>query len=376
MIQDCLRPGTLGAISALFFTLLMTACSPSEPWFHETETPLRLSAWKLLTIDGDVLTPHESSLVFRPANQLFTDYAHKLRTLWIPTGSQARLVDGEIDYPIGSVLTKTFYYPVDAEGRYLKTADRGVAAIDLQQNRLIETRLLVRRESGWKAMPYVWNDEQSEAFLRVAGASQSIQLESNEGILDFVYFVPNENQCAACHVTEHPDGQMHPLGAIARELSSVLENAGGDPVLQTELMRRRGWLDQLPTPVEAVSWQAYDADIQDPALVEELALAYLNIHCGHCHNPEGAADTSGLLLDGSHSLAVNLGVCKPPVAAGGGAGDLQYSIVPAAPEQSILIYRMTSLAPDEMMPELGRSLVHQEGIELISHWIATMSGGC
>ena len=116
MIQDCLRPGTLGAISALLFTLLITACSPSEPWFHATETPLRLSAWKLLTIYGDVLTPHESSLVFRPANQLFTDYAHKLRTLWIPTGSQARLVDGEIDYPIGSVLTKTFYYPVDAEG--------------------------------------------------------------------------------------------------------------------------------------------------------------------------------------------------------------------------------------------------------------------
>lgn len=376
MIQDCLRPGALGAISVLFFALLITACSPTEPSFHETETPLRLSAWKLLTIDGDMLKPHESSLVFRPANQLFTDYAHKLRTLWIPAGSQARLVDGEIDYPIGSVLTKTFYYPVDAEGQYLKTADNGVAAIDLQQNRLIETRLLVRRESGWKAMPYVWNDEQSEAFLRVAGASQSVQLVSNEGSLDFVYFVPNENQCAACHVTEHPDGQMHPLGAIARELSSVLENAGGDPVLQTELMRRRGWLDQLPTRMEAVSWQTYTPDIQDPALVEALALAYLNIHCGHCHNPEGAADTSGLLLDGSHSLAVNLGVCKPPVAAGGGAGDLQYSIVPAAPEQSILIYRMNSLAPDEMMPELGRSLVHHEGVELIRHWIATMPGGC
>ncbi|MBV56568.1 MAG: SO2930 family diheme c-type cytochrome [Pseudohongiellaceae bacterium] len=376
MIKEWLRPRILGAISVLFYTLLISACSPSEPSFHESETPLRLSAWKLLTIDGDALIPHPSSLVFRPANQLFTDYAHKLRTLWIPTGSQARLVNGEIDYPPGSVLTKTFYYPLDPEGRYLKTIDHGVAAIDLQKNRLIETRLLVRRESGWKAMPYVWNDEQSEAFLRVAGASKSVQLVRDEGILDFVYFVPNENQCSACHVTEHPDGQMHPLGATARELSSSFDHAGDDPVLQTELMRKRSWLDQLPTRMEAVSWQTYSADIQDPALVEELALAYLNIHCGHCHNPEGAADTSGLLLDGSHSLAVNLGVCKPPVAAGGGAGDLQFSIVPAAPEKSILIYRMNSLAPDEMMPELGRSLVHHEGLELIRHWIATMPGGC
>jgi len=376
MIQEWLRPGTLGAILVLFYTLLISACSPSEPMFHETESPLRLSAWNLLTLDDEALIPHESSLVFRPANQLFTDYAHKLRTLWIPTGSQARLVDGEIDYPLGSVLTKTFYYPVDPEGRYLKTTDDGVAAIDLQKNRLIETRLLVRRESGWKAMPYVWNDEQSEAFLRVAGASKSVQLVGNEEISDFVYFVPNENQCSACHVTEHPDGQIHPLGAIARELSSSFDHTGGDPVLQTELMRRRGWLDQLPTRMEAVSWQSYSADIQDPEWVEELALAYLNIHCGHCHNPEGAADTSGLLLDGSHSLAVNLGICKPPVAAGGGAGNLQYSIVPGAPDQSILIYRMNSRAPDEMMPELGRSLVHHEGITLIRHWIADMPGDC
>ena len=71
-----------------------------------------------------------------------------------------------------------------------------------------------------------------------------------------------------------------------------------------------------------------------------------------------------------------MGVCKPPVAAGGGAGDRLYSIVPGEPEQSILLYRMQSNKPDEMMPELGRSMIHAEGIELISSWIATLSGDC
>ncbi|HAT28004.1 MAG TPA: hypothetical protein DCS89_13390, partial [Gammaproteobacteria bacterium] len=51
MIKEWLRPRILGAISVLFYTLLISACSPSEPSFHESETPLRLSAWKLLTID-------------------------------------------------------------------------------------------------------------------------------------------------------------------------------------------------------------------------------------------------------------------------------------------------------------------------------------
>ncbi len=30
--------------------------------------------------------------------------------------------------------------------------------LDLTQVRLIETRLLVHQESGWQALPYVWNN--------------------------------------------------------------------------------------------------------------------------------------------------------------------------------------------------------------------------
>ncbi len=100
------------------------------------------------------------------------------------------------------------------------------------------------------------------------------------------------------------------------------------------------------------------------------------MNCGHCHNPNGAADTSNLILTGQHEQQVNMGVCKPPVAAGGGAGDRLYSIVPGKPAESILVYRMRSAKPDEMMPELGRALVHEEGVELISQWIASLSGGC
>jgi len=37
---------------------------------------------------------------------------------------------------------------------------------------------------------------------------------------------------------------------------------------------------------------------------------------------------------------------------------------------------MESLDPGAMMPELGRSLVHEEGVELIIDWIEAMSGEC
>jgi hypothetical protein len=51
---------------------------------------------------------------------------------------------------------------------------------------------------------------------------------------------------------------------------------------------------------------------------------------------------------------------------------MKYSIVPNKPSESILLYRMSSKDPGEMMPEVGRSLVHTEGVALIREWIKAM----
>ncbi len=360
------RPVLIGlAISAL-----LLGCADRTPVFHADDNPQRLSDWNLFQLTESELIPSDKSLVFRPANQLFTDYAQKLRTLWIPDGHRASLLDNEIDYPVGTVVSKTFYYPMDAQGELLKETDLAEHRVDLERNRLIETRLLVRRETGWDAFPYVWNEQQTEAFLRVAGTSTAISLKSDTGTLDFSYFIPNENQCGGCHVTSHPDGGMQPLGPIANQLTSRFSESSDSPLLQIDAMLQRGWLTERPEISIPVSWRDESAEL------ETRATAYLNMQCGHCHNPEGAADTSSLILDGSHLLPVNMGVCKTPVAAGGGAGDMLYSIVPGAPERSILLYRMLSNEADEMMPELGRSLVHSEGVALISRWIEQLQGSC
>ena len=64
---------------------------------------------------------------------------------------------------------------------------------------------------------------------------------------------------------------------------------------------------------------------------------------------------------------------KPPVAAGIGSGGHEYDIVPGQPDRSILTYRIASTHPGIMMPELGKRLVHEEGVALVRQWIAAMA---
>ena len=71
-----------------------------------------------------------------------------------------------------------------------------------------------------------------------------------------------------------------------------------------------------------------------------------------------------------------MGICKIPVASGRGSGNGVYDIVPGEPDQSILLYRMQSTEPDVAMPELGRALVHAEGVALIRAWIDSLNGEC
>ncbi len=109
--------------------------------------------------------------------------------------------------------------------------------------------------------------------------------------------------------------------------------------------------------------------------IEQRSRAYLEVNCAHCHNPNGPAYTSGLYLNLENNNMENLGFCKSPVAAGKATGNLFADIVPGKPDSSILVYRMISDDPGIRMPEVGRSLLHKEGVDLITRWIAEMKPG-
>ncbi|MEE2525787.1 SO2930 family diheme c-type cytochrome [Hyphobacterium sp. HN65] len=364
-----------------FLAIILAACGnqPASPAFHAEGRPDLLSDWGMVSVRDGHLVLSDGVEPYDLNTPLFTDHAGKLRTIWMPEGTSATYREGQVlDFPIGTVITKTFYYPVDGDGHVLR-GDQGLLVsdspetLDLERVRLVETRLLVHREDGWVALPYVWNEDESDAQLMRAGYSETLTLaEAGGTIRDIHYLVPNVNQCAGCHATNNTTRALSPIGPAARHLNRDYAYAGGVENQLSHLIAR-GYLTGAPDPdlaPRAAVWNNPDIPL------DQRARAYLDINCAHCHNPVGPADTSGLHLNFDAPVSPNLGLCKPPIAAGPGSGGLRFDIVPGNPEDSIFIYRMASTRGDVMMPELGRSLTHHEGVALISEWIAGLEGGC
>lgn len=311
--------------------------------YHIFEEPLRKQIPKKHVIPYQISTP------------LFTDYAKKLRFVILPSGEKMSYVNpGKIEFPIGTILVKTFYYPKDFQ-------------LPLDEWQIIETRLLINTVEGWVGFPYVWNDEQTDAFLEIAGDRKNVFWVDSEGENQSVnYVVPNFNMCKGCHVK---DNKFLPIGPKPRLLNCEFKLTDSKSYHQLENFKKLNIIENLPE-ISEIPKTAHWADVNET--LEKRARGYLDVNCGHCHNSKGPAMTSGLFLNYLETDLRKLGINKTPVAAGRGSGDLKYNIIPGNANESILIYRMESNDAGIMMPEIGRKRVHKEGLQLIRDWINNM----
>lgn len=270
---------------------------------------------------------------------LFSDYAEKLRYLYVPAGKKAGYDAANIlALPVGSALIKTFGY--EQNGAF----------------KPLETRLLLHRASGWVAIPYVWNADGTDAVLKRAGTRIPVTFTDPAGQARTIsYSVPNQNQCKDCHAL---GGAITPIGPKARNL-----NDGR----QLQALFAAGMLDRAPANAPRLPrWDDANAPL------DGRARAYLEVNCAHCHNPQGAASNSGLFLGWDVTDPETRGIDKRPVAAGRGSGNLDFDIDPGNPGNSILLFRMMSTDPGIAMPELGRATVHDQAIALLTAWIKAM----
>lgn len=283
---------------------------------------------------------------------LFSDYTTKHRFIRVPEGEHMEYrAHGVFDFPVGTVIAKTFAYPIDMRD------ENG-------DERLLETRIQVLQDGGWFGYTYIWNEDQTEADLALGGSEVDVSWTHTDGTRRTNrYQIPNANQCLNCH---QQNDRFVPIGPTAANLNRKYAYANGSQN-QLDHFVEHGVLTSVPDLETVDKMPVFDDEATGS--VDQRARAWLDVNCAHCHSPMGTARTSGLDLRASQDDPTKFGLWKTPVAAGHGSGGRDYDIVPGSPDESILVFRLESTDPSIAMPNVGRNIVPVEAVELVRKWI-------
>ncbi|RRJ92498.1 hypothetical protein [Flavobacterium macacae] len=322
--------------------------------------------------DGEIKNQNPSLdvLPYEPASSLFTDYAHKKRFVWMPKNTSATFNGDEkvLELPVGAALVKTFYY------------DNVQNITPAGGTRIIETRIMIRKSSGWIFANYVWNDEQTEAFLDLEGSYTDISWKDENNVIKSTnYRIPNEIQCIVCHKTNQVvDGNTTsvniPIGIKPQNLN-FSKNFGTANANQLTKWMQEGYLQNnfsLPTASNtAIDYN----DVSKP--ISLRARSYVDINCAHCHQTNQHCDYRPMRYAFNETRAqnglTNMGVCVETQDMQDFDESLAQIVNPGNVNRSMMHFRLNTTNEAYRMPLHGRTIIHEEGVQLVEAWINSLS---
>lgn len=304
----------------------------SIPDFNFPETIVfaqHLSDYNIFEGNAADLIPASDYHLVELSSILFTDYAHKQRLVKVPAGTKmTRSNDGTIDYPDGTILTKTFFYQNDER-------DPGLG------KRIIETRLEVKANGKWNIASYLWNQAQTDANLAIDGSDTQVSWVNKSGESRSTrYHVPSQNECMTCHQS---NAIISPIGPSFRNLNRMVER-NGTSLNQLSHLQALGVMNDFdPSQVAQI------VDFNDESVsLSERGRAYLDMNCSHCHNPSGWDFATERQFDFRY---------ETPLA------------------QTGILFEKEKIANallDQEMPFIGTSILDDEGVNLVIQYIESL----
>ncbi len=286
-----------------------------------------IKEYQLFTEPLDELTPQTDVYLYELNSELFTDYAGKQRLIRLPEGAKASIQEDRIIYPNGTLLAKTFYFDAD-----LSDSSQG--------RKIVETRLLIKREGQWNVATYQWNEEQSDAHLILEGAEVPISfIDHSQNQRQTKHQIPSEVACVTCH--QYGEQSVY-IGPTLKNLDRNVERTG-TTVNQLEYMADQ---DLLPADLSSSTPMVNYKD--DSLSLTQRARSYLDINCAHCHNPQAWSRPAQKDLNLHYEVPfVNTGISDNLKA-------LKRNIQSGE------------------MPFIGTTLKHSEGIELLLSYLNSL----
>ncbi len=290
-----------------------------------------LSQMGVFTTTMSQLIPVEGVQIYEINSELFTDYAKKQRLVRLPNGQKMRENDSDLLplFPDNTLIAKTFYYNIDDR-------DPGLG------KKIIETRILLKIEGSWQVGDYIWNSAQTEATYRETGSTEAISYIDIDGNTQNVaYIIPSKQDCFTCH---NNSANTFPIGMKLRNMNFIPSYTGQN---QLDYFTANGLLEGAVSSEITVlpDWTDGTNSLSD------RARAYMEINCAHCHQPGGPVPP-----------VYNLDLRLETPYEDSGISDSRLGILD----------RFESTEPFYRMPQLGRTVVHDEALLMLTEYIDSL----
>jgi hypothetical protein len=283
-----------------------------------------------------------------PQYPLWSDAGVKRRFIFLPPGTQidTRDMDRWV-FPVGTKIWKEFSY----QGRRVET-------------RLIEKVAASAAPGSWTYKAFQWLPDESDAIL----ASGDGVKDASPTTFGTTHDIPSAGECLGCH-SRGGDGV---LGFEALQLSGDV-----DPLVLPDGQRLPGdvTLDDLVSAALVTTAPARAPRIVSESAIGRWSMGFLHANCGNCHNPQGPAASTGLLLrhesgvtrerdEATYATAVN------QLMAVYHRGT--YRISGGSPDDSLLLVRMNTRVVGDQMPPSGTKAVDADAVGRLRQWILTL----
>lgn len=285
-----------------------------------------LSDLNLFAGNLEDLMPSEYAFEYDLITPLFSDYSSKQRIVALPEGGQMTANgEGMPDFPDNTLIAKTFYYNID---------DRDVSL----GKTIIETRILLKKNGVWEMGDYIWNDTQTDAVLDNTGGDVAISyIRENGSVRNVNYKIPSATDCIACHEVS---STTTPIGPKLRNLNA---NNQLQDLIANNYLQSTDVSSITPLP----KWD----DTSGTYTTEQRARAYMDVNCATCHIDGGSCEFESTL--------------RMPY-------ELDLAVTQIIERKLDIDVRMQSYVPDYSMPQIGTTMIHNEGYNLVRAYLNSL----
>ena len=273
----------------------------------------------------------------------WSDDATKTRFFRLPEGASIEYRgDGSWEVPVGTEIVKNFRH---AAG-----------------NRMLETRVIKRIETGWESASYIWDNRGKAATLRPEGLQLEmwIPVKGQRRWKPVTWHGPSSSECASCHV----DSAGYVLGLNTAQLN----NRDGEDNQIMDLLKRK-LLSGVPEDFDPATAERHCDPHNQACDLEQRARVLLDVNCAMCHRPNGPGNAS-IDLRFATKLDETKMVNEKPAQGDLGIADAR--IVKPGDAESSLLYRRMNTLSNGRMPNIGSNVIDEKGSKLIRQWIDTM----